>query len=272
MNKNKVGEVDDFLAGLEGEAPADPFTPDDSDPFNLTVAETNVDATQGDGTGTVDNTTVEKEPFHKDPKVQRYVQREIAKALEGIKPQGEVETFIREVAGGDDEELTDVLTRMIGNDTPEKVAVLKDFKKALGNIEARGAQKAMSQFQAEQQRVAQEDVKAQSALTQGFEDIEDEYGVDITSNTPIAKKTRNEFIDFVKRIAPKNTQGIVTEFPDFSEAFQVFQETKKADKPTNTRAKELANRGMARSAATSNDVKPKDNSWSAVDRLFSKFG
>ncbi len=268
MNKNN--EVDDFLAGLEGEAPADPFNTDETDPFN-TESDANATAKTGEEADVEGTTTTEKEPFHKDPKVQRYVQREIAKALEGIKPQGEVEKFIKETVGEDDDELTDVLTRMIGNDTPEKVAVLKDFKKALGNVEARGAQKAMSQFQAEQQRIVQEDAKAQAALTQGFEDIEDEYGVDITSSSPVAKKTRNDFIDFVKRIAPKNSQGIVTEFPDFSEAFQIFQDTKKADKPNNSRAKELANRGMARSSATTTQVKVKDNSWNAVDRIFSKF-
>lgn len=274
MSKNINVAVDDFLGDLdESSTEGDPLKSEEQNPFDEEIEKSDNLKKENEGDDD-DRTEIKSEPFHKDPKVQRYVQKEIAKALEGIqKPQSEVDKFVREATNAeDDEELDDIITRMIGNDTAEKLAVGKDFKKVLKSMEARGASKAMSQFQAAQAKIAEEDEKASNTLAQGFEDIEIEYGVDLTSGTAQAKKTRSDLVDFIKRVAPKNSQGQVIEFPDFNETFKLFQELKKTEQSkTTNRAKELANRGMSRSTTTSSDTKVKDNSWSAVDRLFSKF-
>lgn len=205
-------------------------------------------------------------PFNRDPKVQRFIEKEIKKALE---QQGPAEQqFVKETVGEEDEVL-DVLTRIIGNDTPEKVSAIKDFKKVLNGLEEKGAEKALREFEARMQAEKEEERKAEAELTEAFANIEDTYEVDLTSNAPMARKTRNEFIDFVKKIAPKNEEGEVVDYPDFNEAFQVFQEMRKTT-PQPNRAKDLASRSMTRSAETSTQPQEKVN-WDVVNRLFDKF-
>jgi hypothetical protein len=81
---------------------------------------------------TVEEEVVEEEakplPFHKDPKVQKFIDKQVEKRLENFK---QVETP-KEAQGDDD--VTDVLTRLIGNDTPEKLSMLKDFKNVLEKV------------------------------------------------------------------------------------------------------------------------------------------
>lgn len=202
-------------------------------------------------------------PFHKDPKVQRYIQKEIEKAQ---KSQPSVERQFIEDTKQDDDEGTAILERIIGNDTPEKVAAIKDFKKYLSTLEEKGADRALSQLQKQEEEARQEEAQASEEIEQGFEDIEETFGVDISSNTPTARKTRNEFIDFIKRVAPKDSEGNVVALPDLTETFELYQSTQ--TKPSNTRAKELATRSMARSNNTSEAPQEKDVSWKGVDKWF----
>ena len=202
-------------------------------------------------------------PFHKDPKVQRYIQTEIEKAQ---KSQPSVERQFIEDTKQDDDEGTAILERIIGNDTPEKVAAIKDFKKYLSTLEEKGADRALSQLQKQEEEARQEEAQASEEIEQGFEDIEETFGVDISSNTPTARKTRNEFIDFIKRVAPKDSEGNVVALPDLTETFELYQSTQ--TKPSNTRAKELATRSMARSNNTSEAPQEKDVSWKSVDKWF----
>lgn len=203
-------------------------------------------------------------PFHKDPKVQRYIQKEIAKASKG-QPTVE-QQFIKDTKQDEGEdEGTAILERIIGNDTPEKVAAIKDFKKYLSTLEEKGADRALQQLSQKAEQERQEEVKATQELEQGFEDIEEQFNVDISSNSPQARKTRNEFIDFVKRVSPKDSEGNVIALPDLMETFEVFQNRPK-QAPSNTRAKELASRSMARSTNASETPQDKDVSWKSVDK------
>ena len=205
-------------------------------------------------------------PFHKDPKVQRYIQKEIEKAQ---RSQPSAERQFIEDTKQDDDEGTAILERIIGNDTPEKVAAIKDFKKYLTSLEEKGADRAMTQLQQREEEARQEEAQASEEIEQGFEDIEDTFGVDISSNAPQARKTRNEFIDFIKRVAPKDSEGNVTALPDLTETFELYQSTQ--TRPSNTRAKELASRGMTRSNNSTEAPQDKDVSWKAVDKFFGSF-
>lgn len=200
-------------------------------------------------------------PFHKDPKVQRYIQKEIEKAQ---KSQPSVERQFIEDTREDDDEGTAILERIIGNDTPEKVAAIKDFKRYLSSLEEKGADRALQQLQQEEEYARQEEVQASEEIEEGFENIEDTFGVDISSNTPTARKTRNDFIDFIKRVSPKDEEGNVVALPDMMETFDLFQSTRQ--RHSNTRAKELASRSMARSSSISETPQDKDVSWKSVDK------
>lgn len=253
-----ANEVDEFLDGLKGDESI-PFEESTEDPFSSGKPKEMVETPEGE----------EKPlPFHKDPKVQRYVEKAISKALEGVKPT-ETARFIEETGGEENPELIAVLTRIVGNDTPEKISAVKDLTRALSGLEEKGAQRALEQIERQQESVREEEREAVAELRQGLEEIEDEFGVDILSDTPQSRKTRVDFLNYVTRIAPKNEEGVVTDYPDITAAFEDFQTLRKNVGQPN-RAKDLASRSMSRSADASNVPASTDKSWKAVDKLFSK--
>lgn len=251
--ENEKSAVDDFLGNLN-EPEKDPFQIDDT--------------VFGDKSAKTDDVAEPKPekalPFNKDPKVLKFIEKEIEKRASKIEPAPRTENTQT------DDEITSVLTRIIGNDTPEKVAVLKDFKKVLGGMEERGAQKAIEQLQSNEKKMreAQEaaEAEAQSELETGFEDIESQFNIDLTSNTAQAKKARGEFVDFIKLVAPKDEFGEVKEYPDLVETFKLHQNLKKANAQPS-RAKELASRSMQRSGGAADSRPLGGQGWDAVDRL-----
>lgn len=223
-----------------------------------------------------DEKTIEQEvdekpiPFHKDPKVQRYVEKQIEKALKGSERPSAEQQFRREVT--EEVNLPSSFVRLIGNDTEEKKEVLKDLSAYFGTLKGDAKREAWEEMQqraldADRQQL-EADTQAQEELDTYFEEIEETYDVDLSSNSSTAKKTRSEFIDYVRKIAPKNEAGEVAAFPDLLAAFEEFQErSKRVAAPS--RAKELASRSMTRSTDTSS-VAPTGRSWKDVDKFFSK--
>ena len=260
MYKNNSA-VNEFLGDLANDG--------NKDPINATPDESLFEG--GDETPKEEETKEEvKEekpiPFHKDPKVQRFIEKEISKRIADAQPK-EVEKFVEDLGA---DEIDDVLTRIIGNDSPEKIAAIRDFKKVLLEREEKGAQKALDYFERQRENEVMEERKAEEELQTGFENIEEEFGVDITSSTPTARKTRSEFIDFVKRVAPKDSDGDILDYPDFMETFQLFQDTRKSTPEGNNRAKDLASRGMQKGGDASELPIQEDKSWNAVERILSK--
>lgn len=259
---NEKGAVDEFLSGLE-KPQQDPFK--SADPF--APATEKEEEGQDEGTHEDDEEKDLKPlPFHKDPKVQRYVEKEIAKALKDVKPA--TDTTARTSSQDMQDEITDVLTRIIGNDTAEKQQAVKDFRKVLGSLEEKGATRALEQFKAQAQEATDRDKQALDDLYSGLEEVEDSFGVDFSSNTAQARKLRSDFVAYIRKIAPKDENGEVTTFPDIPSAFEEFQD--KLKKPSNNRAKELASKGLSRSNDTSVAPAVAGKSWKEVDKLFSK--
>lgn len=221
--------VDDFLSSLGGQEEKDPFAAI-GEPEEKVIEEDKVEKPIA---------------FHKDPKVLRFIEKEVAKRTTDIKPA--VPATV-----GTDDEITDVLTRIIGNDTPEKQQGVKDLRKVLSGLEEKGAQRALQQLDERAQEEHARDLKVQEELNEAFEEVEESYNVDLSSNTAQAKKMRSEFVDYVRKIAPKDkTTGEVIGFPDMLTAFEEFQDRQKRTIPSNARSKELAARGMARSTDAS---------------------
>lgn len=252
-NNMAKNELDDFLSSVGNEPEADPFNIVAEDPLEPVAAEKA-------------DTVVKEEvvPFNKDPKIQRFIEKELDKRIAQLKPT-ETEKFTKETAPESDE-MSNVLTRIIGNDTPEKLSAIKDFKKALGDIEEKGAQRALKQLAEESEKEAQRDEEAQNELVEGFESIEDTFKIDLTSDK--ATKLRSEFIDFIATIAPKDRDGNITEYPDFEGTYRLFEKNRRPE--SNNRAKDLASRSMARSSDATTTTQNTDRSWKAVDKLFDK--
>lgn len=202
-------------------------------------------------------------PFHKDPKVQRYVERQIANALKDVKPSAEQD--FRESVSSDVKDVIGAFTTIIGNDTPEKIKALAALEKTLNGADERASTKAIERFQ--QQIKAQKDAEtaaetaALEELNAGFETIEETHGVDLEAD----KKARTAFIEYLKKVSHKNAQGEVDQFADIPSAWEEFQD--KGKRPQPSRAKELASRGMVRSSDAAVQS-PQGSSWKDTDRYF----
>lgn len=251
-------EVDDFLNGLENEPKDDPFVPDTKDPFNQEI-------------DPKENSEDEKEekplPFNKDPKVQKFIDKEISKRLAEVKPvQNETERFVREQSKDNADEILSSLTEIVGNDTPQKINAVKRLRDALANEKQQAVQDALERIQnitqEERETERREEAEAVNELEEGFEQVEDQFGVDFSTN----RKLRDEFIDFIVRVAPKDSDGQVVEYPDFQETYKLFTQVRKVP---NNRAKELSNRSMNRSSDAPTSNQAKGNSWNDVDKLLS---
>lgn len=186
-------------------------------------------------------------PFNKDPKVQKYLEkreREIEERLSSkFKSKQEEKPLV-------DTEKEELLVQVFGNDTAEKVAIGKRFGAYLDSLKGSAKAEAIAELESRQQQEVQADREAEEELERGFENIEETFDVDITSNNVLAKKNRQEFVTFIEKIAPKDRNGDIVDYPDLVSAWETFSDLKKSN-PTPNRAKELASRGMARSGEAS---------------------
>ena len=225
----------------------------ESDPLEV-VEETKVEPT----TEVTEEVKEEPLPFHKDPKVQRFIDRQVAKALE-TKGSAEKE-FVRETK----QETDDYYERLIGNDTPEKIAMIREAKARDERLLEEAEKRAFSRLSAEKQKEIEDENNAKEQLDSSLENIEEQFSVDITSNDPVAKKLRVDFLKFAERLAPKDQDGNIIDYPDMTTAFETFQERKTA--PTSTRAKDLASRSVGRSSEVSS--KPQERiTFDTFDRF-----
>lgn len=105
--------------------------------------------------------------------------------------------------------------------------------------------------------IANQQVKEfEGYIDQQFEKIEDEYDVDITSDTKEAEKTRNEFIDLIKQLSPKDEEGNITSYADFQGAWEIYQSRQtKTEDTISQKRNEIASRSMVGSGG-GNTAKP----------------
>lgn len=257
MTDENKNAVDEFLGDLKNNGQTDPFNEAPEDPFNQPKEEPVEEKKEE----VVEEKVEEKPlPFHKDPKVLRFIEKEIEKRTK--EPE-----VLREEPKDEPSDIDEVLTRIIGTQnadgtpSPERISAIKDFKRILLEREDRGAEKALERLQAERQAEARAEAEAEETLMNGFEAIEESNNVDITSSSPEARKLRAQFIDFVRKVAPKDTDGEILDYPDLEQTFEVFQSTRKATPSQTNRAKELASRSEERGTSTEG-VKPTEPlSW-----------
>ncbi len=93
-----------------------------------------------------------------------------------------------------------------------------------------------------------------------FEKLEDDYDVDITSDTKEAELLKNAIVTEIKRISPKDENGEIIEYGDFNAALEnVLSKTKQRDTSSQKR-NEIASRSMANST-TSDIPKQRSKGW-----------
>lgn len=227
MDKDKSA-VESFLSELDTKDDKQPFENNQEDPFNQEVLEEKGEEVMKE----------EKPlPFNKDPKVLKFIEKELDKRLKDR---------IQEVERPQETKVDDdYYVRLIGNDTPEKVAMIKEAIARDERMLQQAEERAFNRLSAVEQEEAKADQEAEEELDTAFENIEGTFDVDFS--TTLGRKTRSEFVSFVEKIAPKDRNGDIVDFPDMLQAFETFSELKRST-ATPSRAKELASRSMARSS------------------------
>ncbi len=248
--EEKDKAVKNFLGELEKDV--NPFEDNLKDPF----------AKEETQKQEVTEEKVEKPlPFNKDPKIQKFIEKELDKRLKDFKVEPAKETKADE---------DDYYARLIGNDTAEKVAMIKEAKARDERMLQQAEERAFNRLSQKEQETLKAEQEAEAELENAFDSIEENYGVDISSNNPIAKKSRQDFISFIEKIDPKNARGEIVDYPDMPSAWETFQQIEKATK-TPSRAKELSSRSMSRSAETQVE-QTKRPTWDTADAFIESLG
>jgi hypothetical protein len=236
-------ELDKFLAGVEDTSTD---KKDESNLYNFAEKTKAVEPT------TEKNKVVDEDdeiPYHKNPKVLRYIDKQaeklVAEKIASMRPEP-----VAKEPSDDEDPLSDVLTRLIGNDTQEKLTAIKDFKKALGGMKDEAKMEALREIQSQRDKEVQAQINAENEVSEAFDDIEDTFNVDISSSKPEARKLRNDFIDFVKTIAPKDENGDIKSYPDFLGTFQYFKNNYNKS-VSNDKAKDIASRSISNASEVS---------------------
>jgi hypothetical protein len=146
---------------------------------------------------------------------------------------------------GVDEELV----RLYGADNKEAIQL---HQALLDRTLSKAEDNAVARMRAEQEREAEEVKRYENLIDTQFESIEDEYNVDLTSNAPAARRARNDLIEMMNKLSPKDENGNITAYADFGAAWDILQSQK--EKPDNTRNKDIASRGMTKSGSADNTI------------------
>lgn len=140
------------------------------------------------------------------------------------------------------------LLKLYGDDENGRQAA-QITQSLLQEAAAQGETRALEKLREEQRKEAAEVKREEEFIDESLEELEDESGVDLTSNSPEGRKNRTQFLNLVERLSSKDEAGNIKDYADFDEVFDVFQKTR--TKPDSSRQKDIASRGQVRSGNTS---------------------
>ena len=255
MENENPSAVDEFLGDLANNGSQDPFsgTPDD-----LFEAPTKPEKEE------VVEEKEEKVPFNKDPKIQRFIEKQVEKKLSERtfeQPARESKIDTSESPYGD------ILKEIIGDDTPEKRNAIDKFNRTFLEREERITSSIREESNSERQAELQAEAEADDTLMTGFENIEESYGVDLYA--PENKKLKGQFIDFIKKVAPKDEYGEISDFPDIEGTFETFQSLRQRSSQSE-RGKDLASRSTERGSNSSAPTVKEQPTFENIESMFDK--
>lgn len=161
-----------------------------------------------------------------------------------LEAMSEAQRFARETST---DNVDENLIRLYGNDEKGQLAA-KITQDLLNKTKQEAREEALESFREEQEQSDQEVATYRNELDEMLEDIEDEFNVDLTSDTPSALKARQGFYAALQKLSPKNREGIVT---DYADPMATWEYVQSQQKPADTRAKDLGARSMVRSGSSS---------------------
>lgn len=144
--------------------------------------------------------------------------------------------------------------RIYGTDSPEALAATELLKNALLNVKEVAKQEALDTIREERRKEAEALKKEEEKLDQMVEELEDEYGVDLTSSSSV--EMRKGFFKMLEKLSPKDSDGNILNYADHHAVWEEYQSRLK--KKTDNRAKDLSSRSMIQGAGV-NDSKLQDD-------------
>jgi hypothetical protein len=141
--------------------------------------------------------------------------------------------------------------RIYGNEKPENAAASDLLVDALKEATAQARKDTIEEIRREMQAQNATQERESKAVTDSIEQIEDQFGVDFTSNQA-ALERQKEFKDLWFRLSAKDSNGKVKEYADPFEVFRLYNGNQ-----TNS-AKDYASRGLQRSQPMGEGVQQDD--------------
>lgn len=199
-------------------------------------------------------------PFDKNPKIQRFIEKQIEKRLSSVERPVERQQEVRT----EKHSVVSAFEKIIGNDTPEKIAALAALQETMDSNERKVsyAEQIAEQQMAEEQESEQIDYQ----IDDGFESIQEKYNVNLDAQP----KLKSQFIDFVKQIAPRDEDGEITALPNFVGAFDAFKKTRAVQSNTTNIAKTLASRTTQSNGNGTQPVQSGPVTFESIERMMSR--
>lgn len=226
-------EMEKFLSDLPTDQHVEPLEPEADAPAEVPEKEAEEDADS------------RKNRRHRrlEEALQRERESNIALS-ERIKTLSEMERFTKDFQPD-----TDIHQVLFGTtaQTDETKATALGMQRVLEKFGNDAYTKAINDFDKRRADEAQQQREEERFIDSELEAIEDEANVDLTSNSPAARKARTEFLSLVEKLSPKDQDGNIKDYADFSTTFEIYQNSRK---PDASRAKSLAARTMQSTGAS----------------------
>ncbi len=142
--------------------------------------------------------------------------------------------------------------RIYGTDTPEAALATDLLKKAISGARDDAEERAYRRVSEERAKETEQFSAAESELDSMIDDIEDEYGVNLTESQ------ERSFFQMLEKMSPKDKEGNVVEYADPHAVWEVFSERMQR-RPVNNRAKDLSSRSMVDSGAQKDSTLQEDS-------------
>lgn len=129
-----------------------------------------------------------------------------------------------------------------GDDTPEKKIASDILENTLRGIKESAVKEALEKMEGSRNEESKAVREEEQNLERILDNMEDEYGIEPSD--------RKAFLTLLEKISPKDRDGNIIEYADPDYTAETFIRLKER---SSTRAKDLASRGMTRSAASAPD-------------------
>lgn len=154
-------------------------------------------------------------------------------------------------AGTEEAEYLKRVEKIYGDATPEAKEATELLKEALQGVKEKAKQEAIEELEARRNKEVQSVREEEGKLDDIIENLEEEYDVDLTNSAD-----RKGFLTLLEKLSPKDKDGNIIEYADPDSTFELYLSRKEK---ASTKAKELANRSMVRSGASTGSKLEEDS-------------